>query len=698
MSEEKVVKTACLFCPPGCGIDLYVKDNKPVRVESMMESIVGPICIKAEVIPEWWETELKNRLLHPLQKVKGAWRKITWDQALDVIAENLTRIKEKYGPEAIATYIGITESFHDYNYLARRFFLGLGSPSYYSVDSTCYFTKIVAGDYTYGGYAPPTFIGTKCMVIWAANPTESVPFAGDVAVMLKLQQGTKLIVIDPRRTLLAKAADIHLQIRPGTDGALALGFLNVIISEELYDKDFVEKYTVGFDKLAKHVQQYPPEKVAEIVDVPAEMIKKAARMYAISKPSAIFQGNCLDNVDNGFQGCRAICALIALSGNLDMKGGSTLMPFYIFSKWAKEDWEKEGHPPPRVEPAGKAEGPFFYECVGQPNAIGLYQGMLDEKPYPIKALLVDTGNPIITLGDTNYLKRGIDKLEFMAVHDIFMTETAELADIVLPAANFFEQDSIYQYVGRPMIVLLNKAIEPPENCWPSWKLWLELAKRMGLEEYFPWKDVQDFLSKAICPRLNMTLDDLRNNPGGYYHTKRTWKKYETEGVATPSGKVEFYSERLAKLGYDPVPTYHEPAESPVTRPDLAKRYPLILITGTRFIEIGESMQLGVPTLRAKVPEPLAEINTATAEKLGIASGDMIIIETIRGMTYMKAAVTKDIHPKVVSVPYNFGGLANANNLTSYRIYTPELGMPTYRGLLCRVKKATLGEPQKVVAG
>lgn len=696
MSEEKIVKSACLFCPPGCGIDIYVKDNKPVKVESMKESVVGPICIKGEVIPEWYATELKRRVLHPLQKVKGNWREITWDQALDTVAENLTRIKQRYGPEAVATYIGTTESFHDYNYLARRFFLALGSPSYYSVNSTCYFTKIVAGDYTYGGYAPPTLIMAKCIIVWAANPTESVPFAGDAIVLAKIQKGVKLIVIDPRRTLLAKAADIHLQLRPGTDGALALAFLNVIISEKLYDKGFVEKYTIGFDKLARHVQQYTPEKAQEISGVPADIIREAARMYATHSPATIFQGNSIDNIDNGFQACRAIDILLSIAGNLDVRGGSTLMPFPIFSKWAKEDWENEGLPPPQAEPAGKAEGPFFYESVGQPNAIGLYQGMVDEKPYPIKALLVDTGNPIITLGDTNYFRRGIDKLEFMAVHDIFMTETAELADIVLPAATFFETQSLYQYVGRPMVILLNKAIEPPEDCWPSWKVWIELAKRMGLGKYFPWVDVDEFLDKFFCQKLNMSLEDLRNNPGGYYHKKRAWKKYETESIATPSGKVELYSERLAELGFDPLPTYHEPKESPISQPELAKKYPLVLITGKRTLEFAQSMMLGVPTLRGKIGEPVAEINTETASKLGIDSGDMIVIDTIRGMVQMKASVTKDIHPDVVSVPYGFGSLANANYLSSFKIHLPELGMPSYRALLCRVRKASIGEPPKVI--
>jgi anaerobic selenocysteine-containing dehydrogenase len=696
MSEVKIVKTACLLCPPGCGMDIHVKDNKPVKVESMLESVVGPLCIKGELFPEWWETELKDRVMHPLQKINGNWREITWDQALDTIAQNFTKIKDKYGPEAIATYIGSTEPHHDYNYLARRFFLALGSASYFGSPSVCYWTKIIAGETTYGGYAPPTLLGSKCITVWAGNPTESVPFAGDAIVMAKTQRGTKLIVIDPRRTLLAKAADIHLPIRPGTDAALALAFLNVIISEELYDKNFVEKYTFGFDKLTEHVKNYTPEQVAGICEVPADKIREAARIYGTNKPSAIFQGNSLDNVDNGFQACRGIDCLLAVTGNLDTRGGSTLMPLHIYSKWARENWEKEGLPVPRAEAAARAEYPLFHDTVGQPNVATLYRAMKEGKPYPIKALLVTAGNPIITLADTNYLRAGIDQLDFMVVHDIFMTETAQLADIVLPAATFYEQQSMYAYVGRPQISLLNKAMEPPEDCWPSWKVWIELAKRLGLEKYLPWKDVDDFHETYFCPMINIPLDDLRKNPGGCLYRKREFKKYETEGVGTPSGKVELYSETLARLGHDPMPTYHEPALSAISRPDLQRQYPLIAITGQRNINFAQSMLLGVPTLRGKVGEPMTEINTETAKRLGVASGDLIIIETPYGKIQMKASLTHYIHPQVVSVPYGFGGLQNANYLTSWTVTQPEVGMPTYRAIPCRVMKALLGEPAKVI--
>ncbi len=315
----------------------------------------------------------------------------------------------------------------------------------------------------------------------------------------------------------------------------------------------------------------------------------------------------------------------------------------------------------------------------------MVDAILTEKPYPIRALLVQSGNPVITQGNTNRTKRALEALDFLAVMDLFMTETAEFADLVLPAATPLEQQQIYQYVGRPMCVLLNEAIEPPEDCWPDWKLWFELARRMGYEKYLPWKDIDEAQNEILKP-LQMTVDDLRANPGGYFHSKRAWKKYEKEGFKTPSGKVEIYSETLEKMGYDPLPTYKEPQETPISRPDLAKQYPLILITGQRSIYFLHSMLRGVPSLRSRYPEPMVEISTETAKRLGIGSNDIVIIESLRGSIQMRAAVTMDIHPQVVSVPHGWGGLANQNILTD-NIQDPVYGCPTFRALLCRVRKA-----------
>jgi anaerobic selenocysteine-containing dehydrogenase len=685
MGDVQIKKTVCLFCPPGCGIDVHIKDNVPVKVESNLDSVVGPICIKGEVIPEWYQTEARNRLLRPLLKVNGRWKQISWDEALDTIAKKFTEIKEKYGSQAVGQYLGQVADLHDLSYIVRRFNMGFGTPSLYSVHQTCWWGKGTAHAMTYGMYSSPTLITSKCTIIWAAHPIGSVPFAADYMTVAKTQ-GTKWITVDPRRTFFAKASDIHLQLRPGTDGALALGMLNVIIKEKLYDEKFVEKWVLGFDKLAERCEQYTPEKVEEITWVPADKIRAAARLYATTKPASIFQGNCLDNVENGFYASRGIQALVAVTGNADARGGATLMPIFAFSKIADRLVPKEAVLKPKDDPF-----PLLMELSGIPAGAAMNEIILTDKPYPIKSLVIQRGNPVLSWADTNKTKKALDKLDFVVVMDFFMTETAELADLVLPAATFLEQQILYNYVGRPMVVLLKPVLEPPGECWPDWKLWFELGKRLKCNQYMPWETVEDVQAEIVSqPPVNASIEDLKAHPEGYFYAKRSWKRWETDPnwrFPTPSGKVELYSERLEKLGFDPLPAHVELSESPVKNPELTKKYPLILITGLRSLYYLHAMHRSTPSLRARDQEPMVEINTETARNLNIESGDFVIVETPKGRIQMKAAVNSDIHPKVVCVPHCWAGMANQNLLTNDDVHDPVWGGQAMRGLACRVRKA-----------
>jgi anaerobic selenocysteine-containing dehydrogenase len=269
-----------------------------------------------------------------------------------------------------------------------------------------------------------------------------------------------------------------------------------------------------------------------------------------------------------------------------------------------------------------------------------------------------------------------------------MTEAAEFADIVLPACTFLEQQGIYQYVGRSMYVLQNKVIEPPQDCLSDMEFWIRLAKRMSLTDYIPWNTPEEVHNHLLKP-VNLTVDDLRKNPGGVFYSKAgiEWKTYEKEGFKTPSGKVELYSERIKEIGGEPLPDYHEPAMSP-RHPELSRSYPLWLITGTRILEFNHSMLHTLPTLREKVAEPFVELNTETARKMGISDGDWVIVETIFGTARMKAMLTDDIHPEVVSTSHAWWRTANQNFLTSddLEMRDPHSGVPLMRAIACRVVK------------
>ncbi|MFC2013925.1 molybdopterin-dependent oxidoreductase [Chloroflexota bacterium] len=691
-------KTFCIHCPVGCGLDVHVENNKPVKVEGMKESIVSPICIKARSIPEWYEYGLKDRILTPLRKKKVGWEQISWDSALDIIVDKLNQIKDKYGPEAVAHYSGQVSSNRDWFFLAKLFFQRFGSPSACSTWSMCWVTRLPAAFFTTGQYSVTTLGKAKCIVVWAGDPVNSVPLAGIAILNKKRQREAKLLVADCRRIRLAKEADVHAMLLPGTDPAFGLGLLNVIISEGLYDKEFVEKWTIGFDELAEHVKDYSPVRVEEITSVPADTIREFARVYATTKPATIFWGNALDSVDNGLQAHRCIQALMAITGNLDVSGGSRMVPLACFGKIPEdEDYPvtletllPEGKRWCEKRPPGADEHPFWWDFSAEAPTASVFDAIVTEKPYPVKAMIVEAANPVITWVNSNKVKRALSKLDFLVVYDFTMTETAEFADLILPACTFLEQLGIYQYVGRPMYILQNKVIEPPEGSWPDSKFWLELSKRMGYQERIPWDNAEDVLNHLLKP-AGLTVDDLRREPGGIFYSKSgaEARKYEKEGFRTPSGKVELYSQRLKDLGSDPLPTYRPTGQNPEKRPDLVRSYPLCVITGTRMLEFNESMFRSLPSTRKKYPDPFAEINTGTAKELGIENGDSVIIETTNGSVQVKAKVTDDIHPSVVSVSHAWGRMANGNLLTSddADMREPVTGAVAARGLACRVVKA-----------
>ncbi|MGI6308529.1 MAG: molybdopterin-containing oxidoreductase family protein [Dethiobacteria bacterium] len=683
-SETRVYKTVCMLCFMVCGINAYVRDGKLIRVEGMKEHPLnqGVICPRGEYLADYVYSP--ERLKYPLKKENGDWKRISWDEALDTIADKLQKIKSEFGARALALSVGsIGAENIEISGFAQRFRGAYGTPNFFSIEAHCFRSRIMARLLTFGTYPLEDPENSDCIVLWGHNPDASEPPLA-AKIYKALDRGLKLIVIDPKKIPMAHKG-VYAKIRPGTDCALALGMLNVIIAENLYNKEFIKKYTLGFEQLAQHVQNYSPEKVEKITWVPADKIRKIARIYAQAGSAAIIQGiNTLDQHINGLQNNRVLAILQAITGNYNKPGGWATNPFMRLSDLRVTVEE---------EPIGAKEFPMFRRFWGRTSPYGqqmlLQDTILSEQPYPIKALIVSGGNPALSWPDTQKTKKAFQKLDLMVVMDLFMTETAELADIVLPCASSLERTGLaYNYAltaGIPYAMLSRKIIEPIGESWPDWKFYSELGRRMGYGEYFPWNSDEEVNAHWLKPS-GITMEQLEENPAGLWFGKRCYDITAENQIKTPSGKIELYSETLAEAGYDPIPVYREPSQSAVSDPELASEYPLILNLGARIIEYTHYQMRNIPKLSRLAPGPQVEIHPVTARKYGVQEGDAVFLETKSGQVKAQVKITEDMAPQVVSLPHGWGGKASANLLAELKPLDPVTGYPELKALACRIRK------------
>ena len=468
MATTKVIKSDCILCINSCGINAYVEDGKLVKVEGMKEHPIseGALCPRGYALPEWVNS--KGRLQHPMKKVNGNWERISWDEALDTTAEKLQEIKDKYGAKGLAVYTGSlgTENI-ELAAFAQRFRGLYGTPNLLSVEGNCFRSRIMARQMTFGGYPIEEPWNSKCILVYGQNMDQSRITLG-AKIYKAMDEGTleHVIVIDPKRIPMADRG-IHLQLRPGTDTALSLGFLNVILGEDLHDKEFVDEYCMGFDQLKEHVKPYTPETVEEITWVPADDIRKVARIFATNKSASIVPGTCsIDQHINGFQGNRIHSIMQAVTGNVDVPGGWVRIPFIRLGDMRVTEIS---------DPIGTREHPLFRRFWGRTSPYGqqmlFADAVLNEDPYPIKGLICTGGNPAVTLPDSERIKEAMKVLDFMVVSELFMTETAELADIVLPACSFLEKSGVGYVYGVtnciPYAMLRKQVIEPIGRADPT---------------------------------------------------------------------------------------------------------------------------------------------------------------------------------------------------------------------------------------
>ena len=678
---SKKFYSGCALCYHSCGVEVTVKDGKVVKVKGQASHPVnkGKLCPKGEAMID--HLYHPDRLKYPLKKVKGEWQRVSWEQAITEIGAKLNDLKETHGPSALAFFGGsVGVENLEMMSLTHRFKGAFGSPNFFSAESVCYRMRIRARQITFGKY-PVEELDSNLYILWGHNPAAS-DFPLSLAINENIKKGAKIIVIDPRRIPIADKAEMYLAIRPGTDGALALALMNVMINEKLYDADFVEKWTYGFDKLVPHIQQYTPEWAEKITWVKAKDIRTLARRFATTRGASIFHGTCTqDQCANGSQNDRALAILQVLTGNINVPGGWVISPRLRLNDVSL---------PFPGKPIGAEEYPLFYELWGRTSPYGVMNMVPESIPDKLKAFIVVGGNPLVTMPDSNALREAFKKLDLLVVYEQFMTETAELADYVLPASNQLEFWGLaYNYNvchGVPYIMLRSPVVGPYYECRSVREFYTDLAEKCGFGDKFPWKSDEEVIAYELEP-CAINFDALLKKPeGAIYHEK----EYVTrEGsFATPTGKIEIYSEAFAKVGFDPLPTYREPDKSPQGKrwADLGEKYPLILSTGARDICYNSSTLHNIKSLQILSPFPKAEIGPETADKYRIKHGDDVIVETDRGQVTMKASVDERVVEGVVLVPHGWPGEANCNLLTDCNCREPVMGYPQWKGLLCNIKK------------
>ncbi len=696
MSETITKKAVCAMCHARCRLAVTSRDGCLVDIEEDSSfpragKVWPPVkaCLRLRGAREWMYHP--DRLNYPQkragEKGAGKWQTISWDQALDEIAGRLDGLRKKHGPETLAFTNGTGRIMSEYTVRFANLF---GTPNHTGSGLVCHGPIAVIAQamcgwalrhrtgltIEHGGRGPLT----KCIMLAGINPAQSVARLWN-SVRHCREAGVKVIVIDPRRTETAELADIFLQLRPGTDYALFLGMINIIIKEGLYDKEFVAKWTHGFDRVTEKVAPYTLEKTAAITGVPAEQIAAAARMYAGNTPALFPHGMGTEHLQDATSAIQARLILTAICGNIDVPGGeamsgpnrhwTTAPEFSLENTLGAEQKAKqigsdrykllsfEG----RDLIQSHIKKKWSVACgVAPPCAMAhaptVYRAMLTGKPYPVRAAYTMNSNPIVTMPNSRLIHQALKSLDLYVVADFFMTPSAELADYVLPAATWLERPRMYDNGGEDSAIYGGEAALPasiPDQYEhrTDYEIYRGLAMRLGFGDSFPWKTMEESFDYRLRP-MEMTFKEFMARKNGYEFPPESYRKYETMGgFGTPTGKLELYSTIIEKLGYEPLPPYQESFENPVSRPDLAKEYPLMLITGGRFQWNFHSEYFQVKSVRQKHPEPLVQVHPQTAASLGIKQDDQVWIEGPRGKVRMKCQYFDGIDPGVVHAEHSW---------------------------------------------
>ena len=707
----------CGICPAGCFVTATLEKGRLLAVEPQAGKAMGMLCRIGRHSPQIVHDP--DRLLYPLRRTgpKGshAFKRISWDEAFETIVARFNGIKENVGPEAVAIYTGrgsfdmsLCDIFQPADAAvssASSVLFPFGSPNTLGVGALCYVSfAMIAPHVTMGEMLitmETDLEQAELIVLWGANPATDSPPLAHRQIIEARERGARVIAIDPRRSETAREAQARwIPIRPGTDGALALALIGVMVEEELYDERFARDWTVGFDELCALVQHYRPEVAEEITGIPSDTIRNLARQIALARGASPVMYTGLEYSDSGVQAIRAVLTLFALAGQLDVPGG---MLFRMKENIFPQNRSRLVANPDLKKALGRDRFPVYSAYRGESHASVLPEAILEGKPYPIRALVVLGGSIITAWPDPDLWRRAFASLDFMVSVNRYHSADSAYADIVLPAATYYEIVSYMRY--GPLFKVRERLVPPQGEARSDYLILAELARRLGYGHLYPQKE-EEMLRFAL-EGTGFTLEEVRAM-GGEAQVPTAlmqYKKWEKgllrpdgkPGFNTPSGKFEIASSILAENGYHPLPVYTEPGEGPLADPVLAQEYPLVFNSGARTVHDFRSQHHGVRVLSDRHPEPPVTMNPRDAAPLGIADGDRVWVETPRGKALFRAKLTEDIVPGSVDAAMGGGGPlgpvawqeCNVNQLTDPSRYDPISGFPVYKTLLCRVKKAEI---------
>jgi anaerobic selenocysteine-containing dehydrogenase len=729
----------CALCISRCGSIAVVENGRFVALEPDPSHPTGQgLCAKGRAAPEL--VYHQDRLLYPLKRTrpKGdpdpGWQRISWDEALDLTATKLRQLAERHGAESVAFSLvsSSTSAIADSTPWIQRLMRAFGSPNLCGSMELCGWGRIYATRFTYGtgmglpGTPMPDLENAGCILFWGYNPSLA-RLAHATATVGALKRGARLIVVDPRRVGLASKADVWLRVRPGSDGALALGIANIMIERGWFDRAFVRDWTNGpllvrsdngrllrecdlspegsakkfvawdavaqrplvydptlrrydrdgaepallseykiqtpqgevvcrsaFALCAELCQRYSPEAVEALCGVGRDQIESAARLLWEARPVAFYAWSGVEQQSNATQIFRAMSVLYALTGSFEAKGGNVLFPSVPAANVAGDELLS---PEQLARSLGVQDRPLGPSRWGWVTTDELYRGILEQRPYAVRGLVGFGANLLLAHADVRRGREALTALDFYVHADLFMNPTAELADVVLPVASPFEREGLkigfdIGAEAQSLVQLRQRVVEPRGEARGDTEIVFDLACRLGLADRF-WNGDVDAAQRHQLGPSGVTLETLRENPSGVRVPLQTrYRKYAEQkdgvpsGFATPTGKIELYSETFLEHGYPPLPEHVEPLIGPVSRPDLAERYPLIL-TCAKSTQYCESQHRALPSLRRRARDPAIELNPVAAAERGIRAGDWVTIETPEGRIRARAQLNESLERNVV---------------------------------------------------